>query len=64
MEPSIYEEASRALYLKLSSQHQVVRSHFWKSGFKLEDKCLKNGIQPLVTKMFLGIKVVEKTRNK
>lgn len=28
MEPSIYEKASHALYLKLSSQHQLVHSHF------------------------------------
>lgn len=48
IEPSIYEKASRVLHLKLSSQHQVVCSHFWKrslkSSFKLEKKMLKNGI--------------------
>lgn len=31
MEPFIKEKASPVLYLKLSSQHQVACSYFWKS---------------------------------
>lgn len=65
IEPSIYEKASPVLCFKLSSQRQVVCSHFWKTSFILENKCLKNGVQLLVTRKFLGIKVVKKkTRNR